>query len=208
MRCRQYAEARCALALDRIIDEPAVEMTIFDLGHALHVWRRQMCLWFAFYRSKQVQALVGPKAVPDVKTPGLADLDAKMKLQRVILSNLRCAGPTSTPHIRSVLKYHFQKEKEEKPAKYVLAAVKDLLKVGILRGVDKKEVEEQAPKLKDKKSAKSKEATLKSEPRGPPGGHAVLYYQKCAWKDLLTNSETQDMIASIPEIRGLARSHV
>ena len=58
MRCRQYAEARRALALDRIIDEPAVEMTIFDLGHALHIWRRQMCLWFAFYRSKQVQALV------------------------------------------------------------------------------------------------------------------------------------------------------
>ena len=98
MRCRQYAEARCALALDRIIDEPAVEMTIFDLGHALHVWRRQMSLWFAFYRSKQVQALVGPKAVPDVKTPGLADLDAKMKLQRVhsvqssmCWSNLHCA---------------------------------------------------------------------------------------------------------------------
>ena len=168
---------------DRIIDEFAVEMTIFDLGHALHIWRRQMCLWFAFYRSKQVQALVGPKAVPDVKTPGLADLDAKMKLQRVILSNPRCAGPTSTAHIGSVLKYHFQKEKEEKPAKYVLAAVKDLLKVGILQEVDKKEVEEQAPKLKDKKSAKSKEATLKSEPRGPPGGHAVLYYQTCAWED-------------------------
>ena len=52
MRCRQYAEARRALALDRIVDEPAVEMTIFDLGHALHIWRRQMCLWFAFYRSK------------------------------------------------------------------------------------------------------------------------------------------------------------
>lgn len=190
MRCRQYSEARCALALDRIIDEFAVEMTIFDLGHALHIWRRQMCLWFAFYRSKQVQALVGPKAVPDVKTPGLADLDAKMKLQRVILSNPRCAGPTSTAHIRSVLKYHFQKEKEEKP-------VKDLSKVGILQEVDKKEVEEQAPKLKDKKSAKSKEATLKSEPRGPPGGHAVLYYQTCAWEDLLTNSEAQDMIAKL-----------
>ena len=92
--------------------------------------------------------------MPDVKTPGLADLDAKMKLQRVILSNPRCAGPTSTAHIRSVLKYHFQKEKEEKP-------VKDLSKVGILQEVDKKEVEEQAPKLKDKKSAKSKEATLR-----------------------------------------------
>ncbi|CAL1139590.1 unnamed protein product, partial [Cladocopium goreaui] len=64
------------------------------------------------------------------------------------------------------VEYHFQKEKEEKPAKYVLAAVKDLLKVGILQEVDKKEVEEQAPKLKEKKSAKSKEATLKSEPRG------------------------------------------
>lgn len=149
-----------------------------------------MCLWFAFYRSKQVQALVGPKAVPDVKTPGLADLDAKMKLQRVILSNPRCAGPTSTAHIRSVLKYHFQKEKEEKP-------VKDLSKVGILQEVDKKEVEEQAPKLKDKKSAKSKEATLKSEPRGPPGGHAVRYYQTCAWEGLLTNSEAQDMIAKL-----------
>ncbi|CAL1145646.1 unnamed protein product [Cladocopium goreaui] len=147
------------------------------------------------------KALQGPKAVPDVKTPGLADLDAKMKLQQVILSNPRCAGPTSTAHIRSVLKYHFQKEKEEKPAKYVLAAVKDLLKVGILQEVDKKEVEEQAPKLKDKKSAKSKEATLKSEPRGPPrgppGGHAVLYYQTCAWEDLLTNSEAQDMIAKL-----------
>ena len=185
------------MALDRIIDEFAVEMTIFDLGHALHIWRRQMCLWFAFYRSKQVQALVRPKAVPDVKPPGLADLDAKMKLQRVILSNPRCAGPTSTAHIRSVLKYHFQKEKEEKPAKFVLAAVKDLLKVGILQEVDKKEVEEQAPKLKDKKSAKSKEATLKSEPRGPPGGHAVLYYQTCAWEGLLTNSEAQDMIAKL-----------
>ena len=172
-------------------------MTIFDLGHALHIWRRQMCLWFAFYRSKQVQALVGPKAVPHVKPPGLADLDAKMKLQRVILSNPRCAGPTSTAHIRSVLKYHFQKEKEEKPAKFVLAAVKDLLKVGILQEVDKKEVEEQAPKLKDKKSAKSKEATLKSEPRGPPGGHAVRYYQTCAWEGLLTNSEAQDMIAKL-----------
>ena len=112
--------------------------------------------------------------MPDVKTPGLADLDAKMKLQQVILSNPRCAGPTSTAHIRSVLKYHFQKEKEEKPAKYVLAAVKDLLK-----------------------SAKSKEATLKSEPRGPPGGHAVLYYQTCAWEDLLTHSEAQDMIAKL-----------
>lgn len=133
---------------------------------------------------------IGPKAVPDVKTPGLADLDAKMKLQRVILSNPRCAGPTSTAHIRSVLKYHFQKEKEEKP-------VKDLSKVGILQEVDKKEVEEQAPKLKDKKSAKSKEATLKREPRGPPGGHAVLYYQTCAWEDLLTNSEAQDMIAKL-----------
>ena len=76
---------------------------------------------------------IGPKAVPDVKTPGLADVDAKMKLQRVILSNPRCAGPTSTAHIRSVLKYHFQKEKEEKPAKFVLAAVKDLSKVGILQ---------------------------------------------------------------------------
>lgn len=86
--------------------------------------------------------------MPDVKTPGLADLDAKMKLQQVILSNPRCAGPTSTAHIRSVLKYHFQKEKEEKPAKYVLAVVKDLSKVGILQEVDKKEVEEQAPKLK------------------------------------------------------------
>ncbi|CAL1150776.1 unnamed protein product [Cladocopium goreaui] len=95
------------------------------------------------------------------------------------------------------VEYHFQKEKEEKPAKYVLAAVKDLLKVGILQEVDKKEVEEQAPKLKDKKSAKSKEATLKSEPRGPPGGHAVLYYQTCAWEDLLTNSEAQDMIAKL-----------
>ena len=135
--------------------------------------------------------------MPDVKTPGLTDLDAKMKLQRIILSNPRCAGPTSTAHIRSVLKYHFQKGKEEKPAKYILAAVKDLLKVGILREVDKKEVEEQAPKLKDKKSAKSKEATPKSEPRGPPGGHAVLYYQKCAWEDLLTNSEAQDMIAKL-----------
>ena len=91
--------------------------------------------------------------MPDVKTPGLADLDAKMKLQQVILSNPRCAGPTSTAHICSVLKYHFQKEKEEKPAKYVLAAVKDLLKVGILQEVDKKEVEEQAPKLKDKRKA-------------------------------------------------------
>ena len=100
MRCRQYAEARRALALDRMIDEPAVEMTLFDLGHALHIWRRQMCLWFAFPRPKQVQALVlvGPKAVPDVKTPGLADLDAKMKLQRVhsvqssmCWSNLHCA---------------------------------------------------------------------------------------------------------------------
>ncbi|CAL1129274.1 unnamed protein product [Cladocopium goreaui] len=194
---RKALQGPSALALDRIIDEFAVEMTIFDLGHALHIWRRQMCLWFAFYRSKQVQALVGPKAVPDVKPPGLADLDAKMKLQRVILSNPRCAGPTSTAHIRSVLKYHFQKEREEKPAKFVLAAVKDLLKVGILQEVDKKEVEEQAPKLKDKKSAKSKEATLKSEPRGPPGGHAVLYYQTCAWEGLLTNSEAQDMIAKL-----------
>ena len=78
-----------------------------------------------------------------------------------------------------------------------MAAVKDLLKVGILQEVDKKEVEEQAPKLKDKKSAKSKEATLKSESRGPPGGHAVLYYQTCAWEDLLTNSEAQDMIAKL-----------
>ena len=189
MRCRQYAEARRALALARTMDEPAVEMTIFDLGHALHIWRRQMCLWFAFYRSKQVEALVGPKAVPEVQTPGLADLDAKMKLQRIILSNPRCAGPTSTAHIRQFLKYHFQKEREERPAKYILAAVRDLLNVGI--------VEEQAPKLKDKKSAKSKEAAPKSEPRGPPGGHAVLYYKKCAWEDLLTNSEAQDMIAKL-----------
>ena len=191
MRCRQYAEARRALALDRIVDEPAVEMTIFDLGHALHIWRCQMGLWFAFYRSEQV---VGPKAMPDVKTPGLIDLDAKMKLQRIILSNPRCADLTSTAYIRSVLKYHFQKEKEEKPAKYILAIVKDLLKVGILREVDKKEWKNRRPNLRTRKVAR---ATPKSELRGPPGGHAVLYYQKCAWENLLTNSEAQDMIAKL-----------
>ena len=187
MRCRQYAEARRALALDRIVDEPAVEMTIFDLGHALYIWRYQMWLWFAFYRSEQV---VGPKAMPDVKTPGLIDLDAKMKLQRIILSNPRCAGLTSTAHIHFVLKYHFQKEKEEKPAKYILVIVKDLLKVGILREVDKKEWKNRRPNLRTRK-------VPRATPKGPPGGHAVLYYQKCAWEDLLTNSEAQDMIAKL-----------
>ena len=105
-------------------------------------------------------------------------------------SNLHCAHSLCS-------EVPLSEGEKEKPAKYFLAAVKDLLKVGILQEVDKKEVEEQAPKLKDKKSAKSKEATLKSEPRGPPGGHAVLYYQTCAWEDLLTNSEAQDMIAKL-----------
>ena len=124
MRCRQFAESMRSDAEAGTTGDQDVQMSIFDLGHALHIWHRQMCLWFAFFRSKQVESLGGPKPLPSSGSRDVP-LDAEMKLQRAILSNPRCAGRTSTAQLRTILKYHFQKEKEKDPAKKIVAAVRN-----------------------------------------------------------------------------------
>lgn len=198
MRCRQFAESKRMAALGQTVGDPGVEMTIFDLGHALHIWHRQMCLWFAFYRSKQVMALASPKLVPDPRSRDVPELDAKLKLQRAILSNPRCSGPTSTSTLRATLKYFFQKEKEKDPAKKILGAVRGLLKLGILKEVEKAEVD--ARRGTDHKGAvKRKISKPKDDGKNSQsqGGHVVLFYRKCTWEELQPNSEAQEFIAKL-----------
>ena len=166
--------------------DPDVQMSIFDLGHALHIWHRQMCLWFAFFRSKQVESLGGPKPLPSSGSRDVLPLDAEMTLQRAILSNPHCARPTSTAQLRTILKYHCRKEKEKDPAKKIVAAVRKLMKMGILKEIEKTELDQKA---QEEKIGKRKKDAL--------GGHVVLYFRKATWEELLSNPEAQEHIAQL-----------
>ena len=186
MRCRQFAESMRSDAGAGTSEDQDVQMSIFDLGHALHIWHRQMCLWVAFFRSKQVESLGGSKPLPNASSRDVVPLDAEMKLQRVILSNPRCAGVVSTAMIRPLLKYHFQKEKEKDPAKKIVTAVRKLMTMGILKEIEKTQLDQ---KVQEEKGGKRK--------ADPLGGHVVLYYRKATWEELLSNPEAQEYIAQL-----------
>ena len=131
MRCCQYLRSTHSRRRGRQPSPVGVEMDVFCLAHALHIWRRQMHLWMAFYNPAKVGVLVGENAPPvPVPTETFAGNE---KLQIAILTNARCRDPISVSRVRELLKYFFQNEGVADSAAVVRQVVDDLLQVGLLQ---------------------------------------------------------------------------
>ena len=136
MRCCQYLRSTHSHRHEQQPSPVGVEMDVFCLAHALHIWRRQMHLWMAFYNPAKVAVLVGENAPPvPVPTETFAGNE---KLQIAILTNDRCRDPISVSRVRELLKYFFQNEGVADSAAVVRQVVDDLLQVGLLQRTQKR----------------------------------------------------------------------
>ena len=136
MRCCQYLRSTHSHRRGRQPSPVGVEMDVFCLAHALHIWRRQMHLWMAFYNPAKVGVLVGENAPPvPVPTETFAGNE---KLQIAILTNARCRDPISVSRVRELLKYFFQNDGVADSAAVVRQVVDDLLQVGLLQKTQKR----------------------------------------------------------------------
>ena len=86
-------------------DQPELrtKISLYELAHALHNWRRQMRLHNGFYRSVAEREpngwgrLSSSLVVPDLTTSQLC--------QRVLLQDVRCKGEVSTSSAREWMKH-------------------------------------------------------------------------------------------------------
>ena len=190
MRCCQYLRSTHSRRQEQQPSPVGVEMDVFCLAHALHIWRRQMHLWMALYNSARVAVLVGDNT-PHAPAPA-EKFSGKEKLQIAILTNARCKGPVSTSQVRKLLKYFFQKEGMADPAAAIRQVVDDLLQVGLVQKTEKRP-------SKDDGGDQSQEQAPEPVPKRARvgGGHPIIWLCRTTWQEIQACAQCMDRVAQL-----------
>ena len=187
MRCCQYLRSTHSHRQEQQPSPVKVEMDVFCLAHALHIWRRQMHLWMAFYNPAKVAVLVGEKC----STHACADRDLRWKREAADSHSDKCQ--MQRPHLcfpgARAAEVLFQNEGVADPAAVVRQVVDDLLQVGLLQKTQKRAAHG-SPSREDGRDGGREQA-----PEPAPGRACVV--RRTAWEQIQDSPQCMACLARL-----------
>ena len=195
MRKSQFLQdtisARSEIYLDAGSASSRQDISVHELAHALHSWRRQLHLHWSLYSWDQ---RCGPFAGGNTSGAGAVGgrpvLSTPDALQKLLLSNARVSGSyVSAADARRWCKHFFKSNNVLEGSKMLKAAVKELHVAGILEMHEGQNAAAEpggAPAVEE--DADDVDDAVEERPR-LRGGHITYQFRKRLWSEISTNDE-------------------
>ena len=162
--------------------ELRTKISLYELAHALHNWRRQMRLHNGFYRSVAEREpngwgrLSSSLVVPDLTTSQLC--------QRVLLQDARCKGEVSTSSAREWMKHKLGARGVSDYAGELRTALETLEKEGVINVTKRRRRDDEG-------------GETEGEARGRPRCRRVLTFEKKTWPQVEKSARAMACVTSL-----------
>ena len=175
-------------------DAASPQITVYDLVHAMHSWKRQILLHKTFYESVAPTPAAPIVAMSAGALAGEAlsveDLCAKM-----FLTDRRFVGVVDTGRVRLWVRNGLLGRGVRDVAPVVAAAARRAAEAGLVEFVTSPEASQEAPSRGSKRSQRDIDGADACEGRAK--GRPVMKIKKRSWADIQGNQSAKDRAAAL-----------